>query len=68
MIGGGTHGRAALFASRLVLADAADAATLDELWDAWVAAGHPPVRATVQAGLAKGYRIELIVTAAADDS
>lgn len=50
------------------LADAADAATLDEVWDAWVAEGHPPVRATVQAGLSKGCRIELVVTAAADDA
>lgn len=46
------------------LADARDALTLNELWDAWVPAGHPPVRAMVQAGLSPGLRVELVVTAA----
>lgn len=41
-----------------------DAPTLNELWDAWVPAGHPPVRALVRAGLAKGLKVEMIVTAA----
>lgn len=52
------------------LADRAEAAAFDERWDAWVPAGHPPVRALVQAGLAPGCRVELVVTAAvrgADD-
>lgn len=48
----------------IYLADLADAPTLNELWDAWVPAGHPPVRAMVQAGLGKGYKVELIVAAA----
>lgn len=46
------------------LADADDGSVLNELWDAWVPAGHPPVRAMVQVGLAKGCKIELVVTAA----
>jgi enamine deaminase RidA (YjgF/YER057c/UK114 family) len=41
-----------------------DAVTLNELWDAWVPAGHPPVRAMVQVGLAGGCKVELVVTAA----
>ena len=49
------------------LADRRDAATLDELWDAWVPAGHPPVRALVQAGLGAGCKVELVVTAATVD-
>lgn len=48
----------------IYLADHDDAPTLDELWDAWVPAGHPPVRAMVQAGLGKGCKVEMIVTAA----
>ncbi len=52
----------------IYLADHDDAPTLNELWDAWVPAGHPPVRAMVQAGLAKGCRVEMIVTAAIDEN
>ena len=46
------------------LADLADAATLDELWDAWVPQGHPPIRARVQSGLGGTCRVEMLVTAA----
>jgi enamine deaminase RidA (YjgF/YER057c/UK114 family) len=49
------------------LADSADGPVLNELWDAWVPQGHAPVRATVQAGLGKGYKVEMVVTAAVDD-
>lgn len=48
------------------LADLADAPTFNRLWDAWVPQGHAPVRATVQAGLAPGYKVEMVVTAAAN--
>ncbi len=37
---------------------------LNALWDAWVPDGHAPSRACVQAGLAPGYLIEMVVTAA----
>jgi enamine deaminase RidA (YjgF/YER057c/UK114 family) len=47
------------------LADLADAPVLNELWDAWVPEKHPPVRACVQAQLAAGYKVEMVVTAAA---
>lgn len=46
------------------IADEQDGATLNELWDAWVPAGHPPVRAMVRVGLAAGCKVELVVTAA----
>jgi len=49
------------------VANEQDGGTLNELWDAWVPAGHPPVRAMVQVGLAKGCKVELAVTAAAAD-
>jgi enamine deaminase RidA (YjgF/YER057c/UK114 family) len=41
-----------------------DADVLNELWDAWVPAAHPPVRAMVQAGLGKSCKVEMVVTAA----
>ena len=51
--------------AQIFLADLADFAGMNAVWDAWVAAGHTPPRATVQALLAKpGYRIEIVVTAA----
>jgi enamine deaminase RidA (YjgF/YER057c/UK114 family) len=46
------------------MADQNDAATLNELWDVWVPAGHPPVRAMVQVGLGGGCKVEMVVTAA----
>lgn len=52
----------------IYVTDLGDAATLNELWDAWVPAGHPPVRAMVQVGLAGTYTIETVVTAAVPDA
>jgi enamine deaminase RidA (YjgF/YER057c/UK114 family) len=49
----------------IYLADLADAPSLNELWDRWVIAGHAPVRACVQAGLSPGYKVEMVITAAA---
>jgi enamine deaminase RidA (YjgF/YER057c/UK114 family) len=52
----------------IYITDLRNAQILNELWDAWVPAGHPPVRAMVQAGLAGEYRVEMVITAAAPDS
>ena len=42
-----------------------DFAGMNEVWDEWVAPGHTPPRATVEAKLAKPeWRIEIVVTAA----
>ena len=49
------------------IADMSDADVLNELWDAWVPADHPPVRAMVQVGLGKACRVEMVVTAAVSD-
>lgn len=59
--------RSRLLEVLVFLADRSDAATFDEVWDAWVPEGHPPVRALLQAGLGAGCRVELVVTAAAGD-
>jgi enamine deaminase RidA (YjgF/YER057c/UK114 family) len=50
---------------QIFLADLSDFPAMNEVWDAWVSAGHTPPRATVQAKLAKPqWRIEVVVTAA----
>jgi len=51
--------------AQIFLVDMADFDGMNAVWDDWVAAGHTPPRATVQAQLAKpGWKIEMIVTAA----
>jgi enamine deaminase RidA (YjgF/YER057c/UK114 family) len=51
--------------AQIYLADLADFAVMNEVWDRWVVAGHAPPRATVQAALAvPGWKIEVVVTAA----
>jgi hypothetical protein len=52
----------------IFLADLNDAPALNELWDHWVPAGNPPIRACVQAGLGVGLRVEMLVTAAVIES
>jgi enamine deaminase RidA (YjgF/YER057c/UK114 family) len=49
------------------IADQSDAEVLNELWDAWVPAAHPPVRAMVQVGLGKSCKVEMVVTAAVSE-
>jgi enamine deaminase RidA (YjgF/YER057c/UK114 family) len=50
---------------QIYLADIADFAAMNKVWDAWVPAGHTPPRATVQAALARPeWKIEVVVTAA----
>lgn len=51
--------------AQIFLADLADYAGMNAVWDAWVAEGHAPPRATVQAALAQpGWKVEIVVTAA----
>ena len=50
---------------QIYLTDIRDIAAMNEVWDAWVAPGSAPPRATVQAALANpAWRIEVVVTAA----
>jgi len=50
---------------QIFLTDLQDFAAMNAVWDAWVAPGHTPPRATVQAALAQpGWKIEMVVTAA----
>ena len=50
---------------QIFLADMADFAAMNEVWDDWLAPGDAPPRATVQAALAKPqWKVEMVVTAA----
>ncbi|WP_399681557.1 RidA family protein [Xenophilus sp.] len=51
--------------TQIFLTDISEIAAMNEVWDAWIPAGHTPPRATVQAALANpAYKIEIVVTAA----
>ncbi len=50
---------------QIYLADLADFAGMNEIWDDWVSPGDAPPRATVQAALARPeWKVEMVVTAA----
>jgi len=52
--------------AQIYLADIADFAGMNRAWDAWVAPGQAPSRATVEARLANpAWKVEIVVTAAA---
>lgn len=57
--------RAHVLMCQIFLADMADFAGMNDIWDDWVAPGDAPPRATVQACLARAeWKIEVVVTAA----
>ena len=56
--------RTGLLQVLIFLADLKDGSILNELWDAWVPAGNLPIRACVQAQLAPGYFVEMVISAA----
>ena len=50
---------------QIYIANLAEFAAMNSVWEAWVPAGHAPPRATVQAQLAKPeWKVEMVVTAA----
>jgi len=54
-----------LLSANIFLADMADFAAMNSVWDAWVADAGKPARATVQAALARPeWKVEIVVTAA----
>ena len=54
-----------ILSTQIWLADIADFAEMNAVWDAWAPAGNCPARATGEAKLAApDYRVEIIVTAA----
>jgi enamine deaminase RidA (YjgF/YER057c/UK114 family) len=56
-----------LVSAQIFLADMGDFAAMNKVWEAWVVPGQTPARATVQAAMAApGYKVEIVVTAAAN--
>ncbi|MGE7198892.1 RidA family protein [Brevundimonas naejangsanensis] len=54
-----------ILSAQVWLADIADFAAMNSVWDAWVDAANPPARATCEAKLATSdYRVEVVVVAA----
>lgn len=54
-----------LLSATIWVADMADFDAMNGAWDAWVNPGRPPVRACVEAKLAKPeWKVEIMVTAA----
>ena len=54
-----------LLCANIFLADMADFAAMNSVWDAWIADAGKPARATVQAALARPeWKVEIVVTAA----
>lgn len=55
-----------ILSATIVLSDIRTFAEMNAVWDAWVAPGNTPARATIEAKLAgPQYRVEIIVVAAA---
>jgi enamine deaminase RidA (YjgF/YER057c/UK114 family) len=55
-----------LLSALIWLRDIADFDRMNSVWDGWIDPSNMPVRATVEARLAgDGYRVEIMVTAAA---
>ena len=56
-----------ILAATVYLADIGSFAAMNSAWEAWVASGHTPARATVEAKLAgPNYLIEIAIVAALD--
>jgi enamine deaminase RidA (YjgF/YER057c/UK114 family) len=56
-----------LLTANIWLAEMATFEEMNQVWDAWVAPGNPPARATVEARLAHpDYKVEIMVSAARD--
>ncbi len=54
-----------ILSANIWLADIATFAEMNAVWDAWVAQGHTPARATVEAKLATpAHKVEIMVVAA----
>ena len=65
LVRGGSD-KSKILRAQIFLADLADFAAMNAVWEAWVVPGQTPPRATVQAALAKPqWKIEIVVTAAA---
>jgi enamine deaminase RidA (YjgF/YER057c/UK114 family) len=59
--------KASILQCQIYLTDISEIGQMNSVWDAWVAPGHTPPRATVQATLGNpDYKIEVVVVAAVE--
>jgi enamine deaminase RidA (YjgF/YER057c/UK114 family) len=66
LLGEAASDKTRMLSTTIYLADMADYAAMNAVWDAWVPKGEPPARATVEARLANpAYRVEMQVVATA---
>ena len=57
--------RTKILSAQIFIADMAEFAGMNAAWDKWVAQGHTPARATVEAKLANpAYKVEIMCVAA----
>jgi len=60
----GSH-KSRILMAQVFIANMAEFADMNKAWDAWVAEGNAPPRATIEARLANpNYKVEIVVTAA----
>jgi len=65
LLGEAGSDKSRILMAQIFLADLADFAGMNEVWDAWVAPGQAPCRATVNSRLAEPeWRVEIVLTAA----
>ena len=65
LLGEAGVGREDIVTAYIWLADISGFDEMNEVWDAWVAPGHTPARATVEAKLAHPeFTVEIVVVAA----
>jgi enamine deaminase RidA (YjgF/YER057c/UK114 family) len=65
LLGEAGSDKSCILTCQIYIADMAHFAGMNEVWDAWVAPGHTPPRATVEAKLANpACLVEIVVTAA----
>lgn len=65
LLGEAGSDKSRILSATIYLADMDDFGGMNEIWDAWVAEGNAPPRATVQAKLARSdWRVEIVVVAA----
>jgi len=66
LLGEAGSDKSRILMAQIFLADMAEFAAMNAVWDEWVSANGKPARATVEARLAKPeWKIEIVVTAAA---
>ena len=54
-----------ILSAQIFLADMADFAAMNAVWEKWVPQGHTPARATIEAALADpAYKVEILAIAA----